>query len=122
MSLHDELLAKNEKMSVIGLGYVGLPLAVAFAKKIEVIGFDVNKAKVEKYKSGVDVTKEVGNQAIKETTLLFTSDEEVLKQAKFHIVAVPTPVKSDHTPDLSPVEGASRILGRNLTKGSMSVY
>ena len=122
MSLHDELLAKNEKMSVIGLGYVGLPLAVAFAKKIEVIGFDVNKAKVEKYKSGIDVTKEVGNQAIKETTLLFTSDEEVLKQAKFHIVAVPTPVKSDHTPDLSPVEGASRILGRNLTKGSIIVY
>lgn len=122
MSLYDELLAKNEKMSVIGLGYVGLPLAVAFAKKIEVIGFDVNKAKVEKYKSGIDVTKEVGNQAIKETTLLFTGDEQILKQARFHIVAVPTPVKSDHTPDLSPVEGASRILGRNLTKGSIIVY
>ncbi len=122
MSLYDELLEKKEKMSVVGLGYVGLPLAVAFAKKLDVIGFDVSEAKVKKYKDGIDVTKEVGDQAISETSMVFTCDETLLKQAKFHVVAVPTPVKSDHTPDLFPVESASRIVGRNLTKGAIVVY
>lgn len=122
MSLYNELVAKKEKIALIGLGYVGMPIAVAFAKKVDVIGFDTNKAKVEQYKRGIDPTKEVGNDVIKETSVEFTSDEARLKEAKFHIVAVPTPVRPDHTPNLQPVEAASRTLGRNLTKGSIVVY
>lgn len=122
MDLYSELVGKEEKLSLVGLGYVGMPIAVAFAKKIDVIGFDLNKTKIELYQSGIDPTKEVGDEVIKATTVYFTADEEELKKAKFHIVAVPTPVNDDHTPDLSPVEGASRILGRNLTKGSVVVF
>ena len=99
-----------------------MPIAVAFAKKLNVIGFDLNPEKIELYKSGIDPTHEVGNEAISKTTVLFTSDEAKLREAKFHIVAVPTPVNDDHTPDLSPVESASTILGRNLTKGSVVVF
>ena len=100
-----------------------MPIAVAFAKKgINVIGYDLNKEKIELYKSGVDPTKEVGNEVVKDTTVDFTADEKRLREAKFHIVAVPTPVNTDHTPDLTPVIGASEILGRNLTKGSIVVY
>ena len=113
---------KKENISVIGLGYVGMPLAIAFAKKINVIGFDVNKEKIELYKQGIDVTNEVGNKALKETTALMTSDETKLKEARFHIIAVPTPINDDKTPDLRPIIGASRVLGRNLTKGSIVVY
>lgn len=120
--LYQKLLTKEEKLSLVGLGYVGMPIAVAFAKKIDVIGFDLNEKKIELYKSGVDPTREVGDEAIKATKVDFTADETRLKEAKFHIVAVPTPVNDDHTPDLSPVEGASRILGRNLTKGSIVVF
>lgn len=109
-------------ISVIGLGYVGLPIAVAFAKKVDVIGFDLNAAKIELYKSGIDPTQEVGDDAVKNSTVEFTSDESRLREARFHIVAVPTPVNDDHTPDLTPVESASRILGRNLTKGSIVVF
>ena len=122
MTLYNRLVSRQEKLSLTGLGYVGLPIAVAFAKKINVIGFDLNAAKIELYKSGVDPTKEVGDEAVKDTTVEFTSDESKLREAKFHIVAVPTPVNSDHTPDLTPVESASRILGRNLTKGSIVVF
>ena len=123
MSIYQELINKKEKLSLIGLGYVGMPIAVAFAKKgINVIGFDLNKAKIDLYKSGVDPTKEVGDDVIKNTTVQFTADEARLKEAKFHIVAVPTPVNTDHTPDLTPVIGASEILGRNLQKGSIVVY
>lgn len=117
-----DLINKKEKISVIGLGYVGMPIAVAFAKKVEVIGFDLNKKKIDLYKSGIDPTNEIGNDAIKHTTVEFTSNESKLKEAKFHIVAVPTPINIDKTPDLSPVEGASRIIGGNLTKGSIVVY
>ena len=122
MLLFDKILNKEEKISLIGLGYVGMPIAVAFAKKVQVIGFDVNKSKIELYKNGIDPTNEVGDDAIKNTTVEFTCDETKLREAKFHIVAVPTPVNDDHTPDLRPVEGASKILGRNLTKGSIVVY
>ena len=123
MSIYQNLITKKENLSLIGLGYVGMPIAVAFAKKgLNVIGFDLNKAKIDLYKSGIDPTKEVGNDAIKSTTVKFTSDEKELRRAKFHIVAVPTPVNVDHTPDLTPVIGASEILGRNLTKGSIVVY
>lgn len=109
-------------MSVIGLGYVGMPIAVEFAKKINVIGFDLNPNKVKQYQDGIDPTKEVGDLAIQKTTVNFTANEKELHRARFHIVAVPTPVKADHTPDLSPVELASEILGRNLCKGSIVVY
>lgn len=120
--LYNKLVAKEEKLSLVGLGYVGMPIAVAFARKINVVGFDLNAAKIELYKSGVDPTREVGDEAIKASTVEFTADETKLREAKFHIVAVPTPVNDDHTPDLTPVEGASRILGRNLTKGSVVVF
>ncbi len=122
MHLYEKLINKEEKLSLVGLGYVGMPIAVAFAKKIKVIGFDLNKHKIDLYKSGVDPTREVGDEAVKESTVEFTADETKLRGAKFHIVAVPTPVNDDHTPDLSPVEGASTILGRNLTKGSVVVF
>jgi len=122
INLYEKILAKEEKISLVGLGYVGMPIAVAFAKKVDVIGYDLNAKKIELYKNGIDPTLEVGNEAIKNTTVEFTSDETKLREAKFHIVAVPTPVNDDHTPDLSPVEGASRILGRNLTKGSVVVF
>ena len=122
MGLYEQLLSGEEKLSLVGLGYVGMPIAVAFAKKVKVIGFDLNEAKIGLYKQGVDPTREVGDEAIKETTVDFTSDPVRLQEARFHIVAVPTPVNDDHTPDLSPVEGASRIVGQNLTKGSIVVY
>ena len=122
MELYEKIVSGEEKISLVGLGYVGMPIAVAFSKKVKVVGFDVNKGKIELYKSGVDPTKEVGDEAIKNCTVEFTADETKLREAKFHIVAVPTPVNSDHTPDLTPVESASEILGRNLTKGSVVVY
>ena len=121
-NLYEKLVNREEKLSLVGLGYVGMPIAVAFAKKIDVVGFDLNEKKIELYKSGIDPTREVGDEAIKETKVEFTADETKLREAKFHIVAVPTPVNDDHTPDLTPVEGASRILGRNLTKGSVVVF
>lgn len=114
---------KNEKLAVVGLGYVGMPIAVAFDNKgIDVIGFDLNEHKIKLYQSGVDPTHEVGNEKIQDSTVEFTSDEKKLKEARFFIIAVPTPVNSDHTPDLSPVEGASRIVGRNLQQGSIIVF
>ena len=123
MSLYSKLVNRDEKLSLVGLGYVGMPIAVAFDNKgIDVIGFDVNKDKIELYKSGVDPTKEVGDEAIKNTSIRFTSSEADLRKAKFHIVAVPTPVNTDHTPDLTPVVSASEIVGRNLTKGSYVVF
>ncbi|TWT03648.1 nucleotide sugar dehydrogenase [Planomicrobium sp. CPCC 101079] len=122
MCLYEKIVNREEKVSIVGLGYVGMPIAVAFAKKIDVIGFDVNKEKVGLYKNGIDPTKEVGNEVIKNTTIEFTSDEARLREAKFHIVAVPTPVKGDRTPNLAPIESASRTLGRNLTKGSIVVF
>lgn len=122
MELYQKLLEGEEKLSLVGLGYVGMPIAVAFARKIKVVGFDLNESKIALYKSGVDPTKEVGDEVIKNTTVDFTADPAALKEAKFHIVAVPTPVNDDHTPDLTPVEGASRILGQNLAKGSIVVF
>lgn len=122
MDLYEKIINKEEKLSVIGLGYVGMPIAVAFAKKVEVLGYDLNDKKIELYKSGSDPTNEVGDDAIRATTVDFTSDEKRLKEAKFHIVAVPTPANDDHMPDLTPVESASEILGRNLTKGSVVVF
>lgn len=123
MSLYEKIKNQEEALSLVGLGYVGMPIAVEFAKRgVKVIGFDLNVAKIDTYKSGIDPTNEVGDEVIKSTTVEFTADESDLKKAKFHIVAVPTPVNDDHTPDLTPVECASAILGRNLTKGSIVVF
>ncbi|MBT2667490.1 nucleotide sugar dehydrogenase [Bacillus sp. ISL-4] len=122
MSLHEAIKNKKEKISVIGLGYVGMPLAIAFAKVAEVVGFDISKEKVHQYLNGLDVTKEVGNDAINETKAQFTYEEKYLRDCKLHIVAVPTPINSDKTPDLKPIIGASKTVGRNLTKGSLVVY
>lgn len=122
MNLYNNIVAGKEKIALVGLGYVGMPIAVAFAKKVGVIGYDLNEAKIKLYQQGIDPTNEVGNDVIKNTKVEFTSDENRLKEAKFYIVAVPTPVNDDHTPDLTPVEGASRILGRNLSKGSIVVF
>lgn len=121
-TLYDQLVRKETKMALIGLGYVGMPIAVAFAQTLDVIGFDLNKNKINIYLSGVDPTKEVGNEIIKNTTVEFTADESKLDEARFYIVAVPTPVNADHTPDLSPIESASHIVGKHLTKGAVVVY
>lgn len=122
MGLFEKLVSGGETLSVVGLGYVGMPIAVEFAKKVKVVGFDLNKAKIEMYLKGMDPTKEVGDEAIRSTTMKFTADETELRKARFHIVAVPTPVNQDKTPDLDPVEGAARIVGRNLSKGSIVVF
>lgn len=121
--LYEKLVAREEKLSLVGLGYVGMPIAVEFAKRgIDVIGYDLNSAKIDLYKKGIDPTHEVGNEAVASSAVDFTADATDLQKAKFHIVAVPTPVNEDHTPDLSPVEGASHILGKNLTKGSIVCF
>ena len=122
MSLFDKIKNREEKIALVGLGYVGLPIAIAFAKKAEVIGFDVNQNKIDLYRSGVDPTQEAGNEAVQNTSVHFTSDEKELQKAKFIIVAVPTPINQDKTPDLAPVIGASEAVGRNLTCGSIVVY
>ncbi len=122
MNLYDAIVERKEKISVVGLGYVGLPLAVAFAKVADVIGFDISEEKVKQYHQGIDATKEVGDQAVRETTAFLTWEEKHLRDCKFHVVAVPTPIKKDKTPDLNPVISASRTVGKYLTKGSIVVY
>ncbi len=121
-SLSEKIIQNLESIAVVGLGYVGLPIAVAFAKKVNVIGFDTNAKKINLYKSGIDPTHEVGDKAVCETSVHFTSDEEELKKAKFFIIAVPTTVNQDHTPNLTPIEEASRVVGRNLSIGSIVVF
>ncbi len=122
MQLYEQIKNRHSKLSVIGLGYVGIPLAIAFAKKTDVIGFDIDSNKIGLYKQGIDATHELGNQAISESKITFTSDESMLQKCKFHIIAVPTPINKDKTPNIKLVEKASKILGRNLTGGSTIVY
>jgi nucleotide sugar dehydrogenase len=122
MSLYEKIVAGDEKVALVGLGYVGMPIAVAFSKKVKVIGYDNNAEKIKLYKQGIDPTQEVGGDAVKASKVDFTADEKRLREAKFIIVAVPTPVNIDHTPDLTPVIGASEAVGRNLTKGAIVVY
>ena len=121
-SIYQELISGEQKLALVGLGYVGMPIAVEFAKHIRVIGFDLNSKKIEQYKNGKDPTNEVGDDGIKKTTVEFTDDEKKIREAKFIVVAVPTPVKEDNSPDLGPVEGASKIVGRNITPGTIVVY
>lgn len=122
MNVYEKIVKKEEKIALVGLGYVGMPIAVEFAKKVEVIGFDNNKEKIELYKNGIDPTNEVGNEVIKNTTVEFTTDENKIKQSIFNIVAVPTPINLDKTPDLTPVIKATETVGRNLKKGAYVVY
>lgn len=122
MSLKDAIVLGEEKISVIGLGYVGLPLAVAFANFTQVVGFDISCEKIEQYKKGHDLTQEVGNEVLSQSSIDFTCDEEKLSTCLFHIIAVPTPIKNDKTPNLTPVIEASKTLGRHLQKGSIVVY
>ena len=122
MKVYEDLISKESKLAVIGLGYVGMPIAIAFARKIAVIGFDIDKEKIELYKSGIDPTNEVGSDGIKSTTMEFTMDEKRLIEANFYIVTVPTPINLDQTPDLEPVKSACKIIGRNLKKGGIVVY
>lgn len=122
MDLFQDIKSRKAKISLVGLGYVGLPIAVSFAKKVDVIGFDINQNKIDLYRNGIDPTKEVGNEGVANSTVEFTSDETRLREALFHIVAVPTPVNTHKTPDLSYLASASSTLGRNLTKGSIVVY
>ncbi len=120
-SIYQGLISGNEKLALVGLGYVGMPIAVEFAKHVKVIGFDINKQRIEEYRNGIDSTNEVG-EAIKNTKVEFTYDATKLKEAKFIIVAVPTPVNSDNTPDLRPIEGASRTIGQNISVGTIVVF
>lgn len=122
MQLYEDIIAGREKIALVGLGYVGMPIAVSFSRKVSVIGFDVNPRKIEQYRDGVDPTGEVGDEAIRSCTVDFTADEKRLEEARFFIVAVPTPIKADKTPDLTPVESASRVVGRHLSRGSVVVY
>lgn len=121
-NLFKNLKAKKEKVSVIGLGYVGLPVAIEFAKKYDVIGYDINEEKINIYRSGVDVTNEVGNEELQKSTITFTTEETDLQKCKFHVIAVPTPINMDKTPNLAPIISASRTVGRNLVKGSIIVF
>lgn len=120
-NIYQGLISGTEKLALVGLGYVGMPIAVEFAKHVKVIGFDINEKRVNEYKNGIDATNEVG-EAIKNTTVDFTADPTRLKETKFIIVAVPTPVNADTTPNLRPVEDASRTVGQNLTAGSIVVF
>lgn len=120
-NIYQNLISGKEKLALVGLGYVGMPIAVEFAKHIPVIGFDINEKRVNEYKNGIDATNEVG-EAIKDTKVDFTADPSRLKEAKFIVVAVPTPVNEDNTPDLRPVEGASKIVGQNLSAGTIVVF
>ena len=122
MDIYNELIHKKSKLSVIGLGYVGLPLAVAFDNKVDVIGFDIDDDKIQQYKKGVDITSEIGDDILSKSSIIFTNDENRLKECIFHIVAVPTPINYDKTPDLNPIIESSRIVGRNIKKGSIVVY
>ena len=120
-NIYKELISGKEKLAVVGLGYVGMPIAVEFAKHVKVIGYDINEKRVNEYQNGIDATNEIG-EAIKDTTVEFTADPKKLSEAKFIVVAVPTPVKDDHSPDLRPVEGASKTVGQNLTPGTIVVF
>ena len=119
---YDDIINKKTSISIIGLGYVGLPIAIAFSKKVDVIGFDISAKKIELYRNGYDPTGEVGDDEIRESKVYYTSKSTDIKKAKFHIIAVPTPVKEDHTPDLKPLTSATQLVADNLKRGDIVVY
>lgn len=120
-SVYKRLISGEDKLALVGLGYVGMPIAVEFAKHVKVIGFDVNDNRINEYKEGIDSTNEVG-EAIKNTSVEFTSDPSRLQEARFIVVAVPTPVNNDTTPDLRPIRSASRTVGQNIKAGTIVVF
>ena len=122
IDVYQSLLKGDTKLSLVGLGYVGMPIAVEFSKEVKVVGYDLNEEKVNLYKQGIDPTHEVGDEGVAACTVEFTADPSKLREAKFHIVAVPTPVNQDKTPNLAPIEGASRTIGKYLTEGSIVVF
>lgn len=122
MELYKKIVNKQARLSVIGLGYVGMPLAVAFSEKIDVIGYDINSEKIAQYENGIDPTREVGNDVIKKAPIHYTSNAEDLKKAQVHVVSVPTPINQDKTPDLTPITSATKTIGENLIKGSFIIY
>jgi len=122
MGIYNDLLNKQTKLSLIGLGYVGLPIALAFARKISVIGFDINSHRINLMRKGVDPSNELENEAFQDTDILFTSNPEDLRKATFHIVAVPTPIDNHNLPDLNPLFSATRTVGSILKKGDYVVY
>ena len=117
----DELKKRKSSVAIIGMGYVGLPLAVELGKKLDVIGFDISKEKVDLLERGIDPSKELTCEELKSTTIRYTSDSRELKKAGFIIVAVPTPIDSANNPDLSPIKKACKTIGENLTKGTCVV-
>lgn len=118
--MYSELLEKKKKLAVIGLGYVGLPIALEFAKKISVIGFDINQARIEMMMNSIDPSKELEKEAFNNCDIEFTNSLDKLREANFFIVAVPTPVDSNNVPDLVPVIKASETVGKVLKKVTMS--
>lgn len=120
--IYDKLIKKETKLAVVGLGYVGLPLALEFAKKISVIGFDINEERLAKMRDGIDPSQELDRKAFENADIEFTSSLDKLREASFFIVAVPTPIDSHNQPDLSPVLGASRSVGKCLKKGDYVVF
>ncbi|MBW6460074.1 MAG: nucleotide sugar dehydrogenase [Bacteroidales bacterium] len=122
MNLYKKLLSKEEKLSVIGLGYVGLPIALAFARKISVIGFDIHAGRVEMMKKGIDPSEELPSEEFENCDIIYTANPEDLRQAKFHIVAVPTPIDKHNLPDMTPLLKASHTVGKVLKKGDYVVY
>jgi UDP-N-acetyl-D-galactosamine dehydrogenase len=120
--MYQKLVDKKAKLAVIGLGYVGLPIALEFAKKISVIGFDINKKRIDMMQHHIDPSKEVGKDEFDNRDIIFTDDLDILKQASFFIVAVPTPVDKYNVPDLKPLMGASETVGKVLKKGDYVVY
>ncbi len=120
--MYNDLIAKKTKLSVIGLGYVGLPIALEFARQIPVIGFDIKQERVDLMKKGIDPSNELTAEAFKGCDITFTANPEDLKESSFHIVAVPTPIDNHNLPDLTPVLGATRTVGSILKKGDYVVY
>ena len=120
--IYDKIINKETYVSVIGLGYVGLPIALEFAKKVKVIGFDINEKRVEMMKNKIDPSEELDSSAFDGCDILFTTSIEDLKKATFHIVAVPTPIDEHAMPDLKPLIGASTSVGKALKKGDYVVY
>ena len=120
--MYEDLVSKKKKLAVLGLGYVGLPIALEFAKKINVIGFDINAQRIEKMKQGIDPSGELDSDAFQKCSIEFTADTEKLKEASFFIVTVPTPIDEHNLPDLRPLLGATKFIGRALKKGDYVVY
>ena len=121
-NVYRQLIERKTKLAVVGLGYVGLPIALALSKKVDVIGFDLDEGKIARYRGGIDVTGEMGDEAIRQSAVDFTANEDRLNEAKVFIVTVPTPIHEGHIPDLSLVKRASRTIGKRLSKDAVVIY